>query len=64
MSLVLAGLELTGCTTIFKVGSAQVFIVIGLLTFGAGFAMVMIPAIPEVLQAIEEDPQLSKDMDE
>ena len=40
------------------------FALIGLSIFGFGTAMVTIPVLPEILDAVEENEKLSKNMDE
>jgi len=62
--LEISGLLLTGQSTVFNYYNPTFFICCGYIVFGLGFAMLMIPTIPEILVAIEEDPVLSINMDE
>jgi len=40
------------------------FVLVGTSIFGIGFAMVTIPVMPEILEAIELNNDLSENMDE
>lgn len=62
--LTIIGTLFTGLESKLDIHRTSAFVLVGTSIFGIGFAMVTIPVMPEILEAIELNNDLSENMDE
>ena len=62
--LTIVGTLFTGLESKLDFHYTSAFVLLGTAVFGIGFAMVTIPVMPEILEAVEENKQISSNMDE
>ena len=64
LALLVIGTLITGLDKIYSFENPGAFTLAGLAIFGFGFAMISIPVMPEILDAIEDCDDIEEDYDE